>query len=181
MRKLSLLAGSACVAAICGMGTASSVQAATANRYIVVPGANCQLSIPTTDTKFRPKAIGARNESTTVSNFVICPYVVSPSDGNASPVKSFYVMLYSIDGVARDVTCTAVTGIKTLGVPPVYASKTVTVPGAGAAQVQWMASDFGGTNGDPITASANLSVTCLLPPQTAVDTLVANFDYEIGA
>lgn len=178
MRQLSLVAGSACLAALCGVGTASLVHAATTNRYIVVPGANCQLSIPTTDTKFRPKAIGARNESTTVSNFVICPYVVSPSDGNASPVKSFYVMLYSIDGIARDVTCTAVTGIKTLGVPPVYASKTVTV--SGTAQVQWMGSDFGGTNGDPITGSANLSVTCLLPPQTAVDTLVANFDYEIG-
>ena len=41
--------------------------------YSASSGADCQLSIPTLDTKFRPKASGARNESTTASYFVICP------------------------------------------------------------------------------------------------------------
>ena len=64
--------------------------------------------------------------------------------------------------------------------PPVYSAKTINVPATGTAQLIWQGSDFGGTDGTPITASANLSVTCNLPPQTAIDTLVTNFNYEIG-
>jgi hypothetical protein len=144
-------------------------------------GANCQLSIPTTDTKFRPKAAGARKESTTTGNFVICPFSLSPSGGNASPVPGFHATLYSIDGVAHNnVSCTAVTGIQTLGFPPVSSSKTVNIPATGAANATWKGSDFGGTDGTPIAASANLSVTCNLPPQTAIDTLVTNLNYETG-
>lgn len=164
-----------------GLSAAPAVKAATTSRHGVMTGGNCQLSIPTTDTKFRPRATGARNESTTTSNFVICPFVVSPSDSDAAPVTSFYAMLYSLDGNAHNgVSCTAVTGIQSLGLPPVYAAQTVDVPATGSASVNWYGSDFGGTDGTPITASANLSVTCLLPPQTAIDTLVFNYRYEIG-
>lgn len=176
-----LLSASLASVAIAMLGTAPAAVAATTSQYSVMTGGNCQLSIPTTDTKYRPKATGARNESTTTSNFVICPFSISPSGGNASPVVLFYATLYSIDGVAHNnVSCTAVTGIQTLGLPPVYSSKTVNIPATGAANVQWKGSDFGGTDGTPITGSANLSVTCNLPPQTAIDTLVTNFNYEIG-
>ena len=102
-----------------GLAVAPAAQAATTSQFGVMTGGNCQLSIPTTDTKFRPRATGARNESTTTSSFVICPFSISPSGGDASPVIYFYLTMYSLDGaVHNNVSCTAVTGIQTLGIPP---------------------------------------------------------------
>ncbi|MFT3898332.1 MAG: hypothetical protein QM719_11680 [Thermomonas sp.] len=171
----------ACMAIALGLSVTPAANSATTTQYSVMTGGNCQLSIPTTDTKFRPKATGARNESATTSSFVICPFSITPSTSNASPVLGFYLTLYSLDGLAHNnVSCTAVTGIQTLGIPPVYSAKTADIPASGAGQLSWLGADFGGTNGNPITGSANLSVTCNLPPQTAIDTLVTNFNYEIG-
>jgi hypothetical protein len=156
-------------------------KAATVNQYSVTTGGNCQLSIPTTDTKFRPKATGARNESTTTSSFVICPFSISPSPGSAAAVIWFYATLYSLDGIAHDnVSCTAVTGIQTLGMTPVYSAKSINIPATGATQLMWQGSDFGGSDGTAIAASANLSTPCNLPPQTAIDTTVTNYYQEIG-
>ena len=179
--RTSMLTASLTSVSIALLIAAPAAKSATVNQYSVMTGGNCQLSIPTTDTKFRPKATGARNESTTTSNFVICPFSISPSPGSAAAVLSFYASLYSLDGVAHNnVSCTAVTGIQTLGLPPVYSSKTVDIPATAGAQVSWQGSDFGGTDGTPIAGSANLSITCNLPPQTGIDTLVTNYNQEIG-
>lgn len=169
------------IAIALGVTAAPVAKSGTINQYSVMTGGNCQLSIPTTDTKFRPKATGARNESTTTSNFVICPFSISPSPSSAAAVIYFYATLYSLDGNEHDnVSCTAVTGIQTLGMTPVYSSKTVDVVATGGVQLIWRGSDFGGVDGNPIAASANLSVTCNLPPQTAIDALITNYDQEIG-
>lgn len=181
MRNFSFPAGLACLVFTCGIAVAPVAKAATVNQYSVMTGGNCQLSIPTTDTKFRPKATGARNESTTTSSFVICPFSISPSPSSASAVIFFYATFYSLDGNAHNnVSCTAVTGIQTLGLPPVYSTQVVNIPATGAATIQWQGSQFGGTDGTPIAGSANLSVTCNLPPQTGIDTLVTNYNQEIG-
>lgn len=166
---------------VLSMSAAPEAKSATVNQYSVMTGGNCQLSIPSIDTKFRPKASGARNESTTTSNFVICPFSISPSPSSASAVIYFYPVLYSLDGNAHNnVSCTAVTGIQSLGITPVYSTQIVNIPATGGVTVQWQGSQFGGTDGTPIAGSANLSVTCNLPPQTGIDTLVTNYNQEIG-
>jgi hypothetical protein len=184
MRTL-LFAGPACVVIACGLAIADAARAGTVPNTVAAidysTGAVCQLSIPTTDTRFRPKASGARNDSTTASNFVICPL---PSSASSSTDVFTYatIAVYSIDGASHDVTCTAVTGRN--GDDIVYSGKTFTVTsddeGQGAV-IAWSAADFGGTEGDPIPGSRAFSVTCLLPPQTAVNTIQGAFEYAVGA
>jgi hypothetical protein len=156
-------------------------RSATTSQYIVLPGGNCQLSIPTTDTKFRPKATGARNESSSISNFVICPFTVAPAPGSAAAITDLGIYVQSLDGTSRNVACTAVVGAAN-NVPFVYSSKTFATPANtnnnGAAS--WIATDFGGTVGTPIAGSAWLTVTCNLPPQTQISYLYATYKYEIG-
>ena len=101
MRNLRLSTAVAVLTATCVM---ANTPAAKTFNLDLANGASCQLSIPTTDTGVRPKASGFRNESTTTSSFVICTFQRSTTTGDY-----YYVGLvgYSLDGVARDVTCTA--------------------------------------------------------------------------
>jgi len=180
MRAFPLSLGATCIA-IAALGVVPAARSATTSQYIVVPGGNCQLSVPTTDTAFRPKATGARNESSSVSNFVICPFTVAPASGSGAPITSAGLYLQSLDGVSRSVTCTAVVG-SINNVPPVYSSKTVSTPASTTSNafLTWTAADFGGTSPNPINGSAWLTVTCVMPPQTGLSYLYAQYNYEIG-
>jgi hypothetical protein len=153
----------ACYAAIYTVLATPAANAATTT----IPGSACQLSIPTTDTKFRPKATGARNESTTVSNYVICP-ITSPQAANPAMGQGFGaigIQLISIDGASRSFNCTAVAGGD--GSSPVYSTKSATM--AAGVSFYWDAGNFGGTSGDMFIPSGEfMTVTCLLSPQTAV-------------
>lgn len=180
MRDVPLSLGATCIA-IAALGAMPTARSATTSQYIVMPGGNCQLSIPTTDTAFRPKATGARNESSSTSNFVICPFTVAPAAGNGAPITSAGLYLQSLDGVSRSVTCTAVVG-SINNVTPVYSSKTISTSAITTNNVSlaWTAADFGGTAPNPIGGSAWLTVTCLMPPQTGLSYLYAQYNYEIG-
>jgi len=183
MRNFPLSAGTACFVVALGLANASAVRAATTVGSTIATGSACQLSIPTTDTKFRPKATGARNESTTTSNFVICPIPSPVLNSGTDSFKLAAVYIYSIDGASHDVTCTAVTGYNG-STNLKYSSKTLTVSsvyGAMGAPFLWSGADFGGANNIPIVGSATFSVTCLLPPQTAVNLFSGSYDYNIGA
>ena len=182
MRSQTVSLGTACLAALLALTISPDVPAATTNQWIIVPGANCQLSVPTTNTAFRPRATGSRNESTSVSNFVICPFVVGPSDDIASPITDIGMWMMSIDGAAHDVTCTAVVGA--LGNAPMkYSSKTVNLPASttAAGQLSWFPADFGYAQGAPIPGSGYLTITCNLSPQTSINYLYASYYYEIGS
>ena len=164
MRNLRLPAALAVLTATYAM---TSTLAAKAFNLDLASGASCQLSIPTTDTGVRPKASGFRNESTTTSSFVICTFQRSATTGDYSYVG---LVGYSLDGVARDVTCTATTdtfpGVR-------YSSKTASVQDAGDIPFVWSAADFGGTAGNPISGSLYFTVTCNLRPQTAISYIQA--------
>ena len=167
----ALLAG--CLLAA-GPIASSGTSAATIASLQHAPGSVCQLSIPTTDTGVRPKATGFRNESTATGNFVICP-LVSPM-GNSSDVFTFVnIVLLSLDGQPHDVACTAVAN----AVSATYSSRTIAVGPSGGAYT-WNASDFAGTIGDPIVGSQEMSITCMLPPQTAIRSLGGYYNHEIG-
>ena len=163
MRNLRLSAALAGMVAVYGLSLAPVAHAAST----FATGSICQLSIPTTDTKFRPKATGGRNESTSASNFVICPL----PDPTGAGFFTISTSLYSIDGASHDVTCTAVSNW--FGNGQQYSSKTLTVATSKSWQnIFWNASDFGGLAGNHVVV---LSITCLLPPQTAVNLIEGDY------
>ena len=135
-------------------------------------GTACWLSIPTTDTKVRAKAIGFRNEGTT-SAFIICA-VPTPDK-----FTDFYIAFLTIDGGNHAVNCTAVNGGAW---DPIYVSKSIDTqfgPNT-AVQLYWNASDFGGTAGNNLP-SGYMSVTCNLPPQVSVQNVYIEYRQEIGS
>lgn len=168
--RIRLAAGLACFVASHGLATLAMAQTSD-----YATGAVCQLSIPTTDTQFRPKAIGARNESTTTSSFVICPLQSSGATGGLNIYTDVSLKISSMDAATKSINCTAVTGYPDGGTYDVrYSAKAVNLNDSARWDlVHWFASDFGGNPGDPIVGSAYFSVTCMLPPQTAINLIQA--------
>lgn len=134
--------------------------------YLSAPGDSCQLSIPTIDTKVRPRANGYRNEGT-ASNFVICGY------GNSRILQTRIanVAASSMDGSAHSMSCTFTAGSAPDMVS--YVTKTLAVPATGFDFVYVSAEDFGGSYGDAFD-NYHLSVTCNLPPMVAIVHLETN-------
>jgi len=159
-----LKCGLAAASLAIGMSAAFTAIAVTQEKVYEFPAADaCQLSIPTTDTQVRPRANGYRNEGAT-NQFVICGM-----GGYEKATVMYMVLLYtSMDGAQHDMSCTGVTGLVGSGSGPVYSTKTVTVAASGYSFATWGAEDFGGTEGGPIDPGMNLSVTCTLPPNVAL-------------
>ena len=158
--------------------------AAEALQTMVVPGATCQLSIPTTNTGVRPKATGFRNESSTTGNFVICP-LATPTvrSATANPLTNGFIILSSLDGLAHSVSCTAVAGIGGYVFPLKYSTKSIAIPAATNDSVagSWTLADFGQSSGDSIDGSAWFTITCNLPPQVQIQTLQGSYYIEVGS
>ena len=139
------------------------------------PASSCQLSIPTTDTQVRPKATGYRNESTTKSAFVICGYDTPSRDSKSKQILIYFT---SMDRVSRNISCTAVSGMAG-GEDMVYSTKSISSTAADTyTALNWLPSDFSGATDIPYGEA--MSVTCTLPPQTAITQAINSFDYEIG-
>jgi len=176
----------------CALVAAGQASAATQVRNMTQIGASmCTLSIPSIDTKVRPKAIGYGNEGT-ASAFVICSFG-SPPGGQVSTSDFSVVrlLLKSMDGATHNVTCTAVNSAAdggTVGLPaPQYVSKTIAVNdsgpvGAYGTFAEWSPQDFGAAAGTTIPWSAGfLSVTCILPPQVAIKLGYAGTKEDVGS
>ena len=133
---------------------AMPAQAVTQARTVTIPAARlCTLSIPTTDTKARPKATGFRNEGTT-NAFAICAFDSAPGQDNvhaadvAADPGIVWLYFTSIDGQAHSFDCTAVNswGSVAYGTGPMqYITKTAVVdadPGT-ANGLDWSPGDYG--------------------------------------
>jgi hypothetical protein len=168
----------ACFAAVSGLACIPDAGAATTWGYAASSGGDCQLSIPTLDTKFRPKGSGARNESSTTSYFVICP---TQGFSNSLDALTQVVAAFSFTpppGVpGATINCTAGSGT-TVGNDIRYSSKSTTIPGNGA--ISWTGDDFGNVMGNPIPGSLVFSVTCNLPPGSAIVSVESIFAYDLG-
>jgi hypothetical protein len=174
--RISMSVGLACALSVGGLGTAAG-QSAT-DQYITVSGSACRPTGPNS-ANFVSRAIGGRNESTTAGVFVICPLTVSPTPSNGGAINAIFVAPYSLDGAAHDITCTAVVGSLNRSIPPTYSSKVATVTGeANDTVAAWTAADFGGPAGAGIPGSAWTTVTCMLPPQTAIGLVYAKYRPE---
>ena len=164
MRRMAMAGGIA--ALMVGIGMGSSAQAVTQTRAAWAQGGTvCQLSIPTTDTKVRPKAIGFRNEGST-SAFAICGLQM-PS------FSSISIGISSLDGAPHSTNCTATYGYSGGGM--VYVTKTI-VATADFPVISWVPADFN-VIGKP---DGYLSITCQLPAQTSVGRLYGYYDEDVG-
>lgn len=158
-----------------GAVTSPSAGAVTQARTVRAQGGTaCQLSIPTTDTKVRPKSVGFRNEGTT-NAFIICGY---PLPNGA--LTTFSMNFMSLDSAVHSVQCTAMNGNAFSS--PTYSVKNTDTPNntSGANAVSWTAADFGGTAGNDMN-TGYMSVTCLLPPQTSIPNVFVNYNEDVGA
>ena len=151
------------------------------------PGAHlCTSSIPSSDSKVRPRATGFRNEGTS-NVFVICAFDSPPGQKEVRPNESmddpmFVDLLFSsIDGEPHSFVCTGVNSFPGLSnnVPMKYVPKTVTINPAEddwpTVDAMWTFADFGGTMNIPTAGS--FSITCLLPPQVSIQ-LGLMYSYE---
>jgi hypothetical protein len=158
-----------------GMSAAFTATAVTQEKVYEFSAADaCQLSVPTTDTKVRPRANGYRNEGTT-NQFVIC----GMGGYENGTVMSTTLLATSIDGKAHSMTCTGVTGLTGFD-GPYYSAKTLTVPASGVGMQAWAAADFGGTEGEVIAGGLNLSVTCTVPPNVALQGFESQGLIDVG-
>jgi len=162
------------------LGVALAPTAATAGSVTKVQTQNaataCTLSIPTVDTKVRPKAIGFRNEGTT-NAFVICAFDIDSTDPGFHSIALDFV---SIDGAAHNFNCTAAARFNSSGTAQ-YLSKAVSVSAGGGGTFSITDSDGGY---DP--AVYNLypwgqSITCLMPPGVAILSVRSTHDDQDSA
>lgn len=123
-------------------------------------GPTCQLSVPTTASKVRPRANGMRNEGTN-NEFVICQY-----SNSSNPYSQAAIYLTSFDGVAHTVQCTAMNGNIAAGA--FYSTKTATTDTTptGVVGLLWLPTDLGAPGS--IFANPMFSVTCTLPPGASI-------------
>jgi len=154
-----------------------SAQSVNKQRLLTVTAAHlCTLSVPTTDTKVRPKATGFRNEGTT-NAYVICSFDSGPSqDDLGFPPTSndpyeVQIWVSTIDGKPHTFTCTGANSWPGYGVAYMeYVPKTITIDPASpylTSGAVWQPQDF--FWGDvTIPASGAFSITCLLPPGAAI-------------
>jgi len=171
--KCGLLAASVFAAAIAA--TPSATATTVDKFYEFSPADACQLSVPTTDTKVRPRANGYRNEGTG-NQFVICGM-----GGYERNTVVYMVLVYtSMDGLAHSMSCTGVTGLVGQGSGPLYSTKTVSVAASGYSFMAWGAEDFGQAEGAPIDQGLNLSVTCTLPPNVALQGFESQQTIDVG-
>jgi hypothetical protein len=172
MSKLGF-AGMFAAVAICFATTTASSK----SLYVSAAQA-CQLSIPTTDTKVRPRATGYNNEGT-ANAFVICGFANLADDYSNLDHINRIVLAYRItDGIAHVITCTAVNGLPGSS-GQMYVTKTLAPPIYTTGHFDFTASDFFSPT-DTIPDSFAMSVTCNLPGKTSLTFTQSDYDMESG-
>ena len=164
------------------LGMAQPAQAVTQNRLVSLLGADsCKLSVPTIDSKVRPRATGFRNEGT-ANVFVICTISTDNGPGGTfgtAPFVDAGLLATSLDGVAHDVQCTGVNSFNIMG-DQQFVTKTQNT-GTTYTQYWWTEGDFGVSDGSGIPSTGVFSITCILPPNVSLDLVLANMAEDVGA
>ena len=145
------------------------------------PAAACQSSEPSRSAHVKPRATGLRNESATLGALVICGYGKPTRAGGNANIRYLILGVASIDGTSRIVNCTAATGLYGHHVnPPMYATMSVsTNPDNTLSFLNWFPADWGSP--EPyIPGGYEPSVTCLLPPKTAIVYVANTYDFDYG-
>lgn len=170
MKSVVLALGATMLAG--GTLLAGQAWAVEITKYLSNPGADCSLSIPTTDTAVRPKAFGLRNEGTT-NAFVICTF---PNVRNLAPT-AITLDMESFDGAAHSVKCTYATryNLDYASSPPLYLTRTYDVPATGGLGQIVI------TNGTDMEIRRFTTVTCILPAGVTIMGTQAVYNDGVGA
>jgi hypothetical protein len=124
--------------------------------------------------QFNARAIYASNDSTTKGVFVICLPTFNPTPMEGGVITNMYLAAFTKDGQARQMTCTAMIGSLQRPQEATYSSKTITVDGSYTSLFTWDPDDFNGASSTGgIVGSAWGSITCNVPPQTAISLFYA--------
>jgi hypothetical protein len=175
--KMRTLLGITAAAAMLAC-VSNPAQAATDTRYQTAQGGVvCKPSDMVSNSYLKAKATGLRNEGT-ASAFVICGFESSNSRADFGTIQGITMGLYSLNGVAASVSCTAVNGFSDSS--PIYATKAISTNANGTgALLKFDASDFGGVAGDVFPKSDFWSVTCSLPGKSSIGYMVTQFTVNV--
>jgi len=130
-------------------------------------------------------ANGARHRPLAVANesaaniFVTCNWQGDDRAGSVRGAKRLSVAIGNTGTAARDVTCTLVNGHQTGGlVFASYVPKTASVAPGGSVDLEWLPADVGNAGASGIDRP---SVSCALPPQTALQHTRREYNEDVGA
>jgi len=145
------------------------------------PAAACQVIEPAGLAYTKTRATGLRNESATQGVFVICGYGKPTGDGSDANIRYLILAVASIDGTSKTVTCTAVTGLYGHQIyPPAYSTLTVSTRTDNTMSFfDWFPANWGSTE-TYIPGGYEPSVTCFLPPKTAIVYVADMYDLDYG-
>lgn len=128
------------------------------------------------DTRYRPLAVG--NESSG-NIYVSCNFQGDDSPNTVRAAKSLSVTVSNFDASAQDVTCTLVNGHQTGAlVFATYTPKTVSIPAGGFAELTWIPDEVSNSKPSGIDRP---SLSCVLPPQTALQHTRREYNEDVGA
>ena len=162
------------IAAVLAGSMLQPANAATETRYQTAQGGVvCKPTDMVMNSTLKAKSTGLRNEGT-ASTFVICGFESSNSRSDFGTIQGISMGLFALNGVSTTVTCTAVNGFADSS--PIYATKNVATNANGTATLlNFDASDFGGSVGDPLPDSDFWSITCTLPGKSSIGYMYTKF------
>lgn len=128
------------------------------------------------DTRYRPLAVS--NEST-ANAFVTCNWQGDDRTGTVRAAKSLSVVVSNFHTAAQSVTCTLVNGHQTGGlVFATYVPKTVSIAAGGFVELTWLPGEVDNAKPSGIDRP---SLSCALPPQTALQHTRREYNEDVGA
>lgn len=127
-------------------------------------------------TRYRPLALA--NESSS-SSFVTCNWQGDDKTGSVRAAKLLSVVISNYDSVPRAVSCTLINGHQTGGLTfATYVPKSVNIAPGGFAQLAWVPGDVANSSPSGIDRP---SLSCTLPPQTALQSTRREYNEDVGA
>jgi len=165
------------LAIVLGAFIAGDAMAVTQARTLYSnPTGYCQAALPVFETNLRKRPVAVQNEGSS-NAFVSCAFTSQFSGADNKPTE-IGIYAQNLGSVARDLTCTLVTGFAT-GPLNQNITKTVTLPVGGAQRLTtWEPADFSG--GD-FPNFGPYSMSCNLLPGVGLNDSYINFMEDVGA
>src|SRR5690606_22414722 len=127
-------------------------------------------------TRYRPLAVANESEGPI---YVSCNWQGDDKVDSVRGAKVLSVAISNYDAADQDVTCTLVNGHQTGGMQfAVYVPKTVSIPAGGFAEITWVPGEVSNSKPSGIDRP---SLSCVLPPQTALQHTRREYNEDVGA
>jgi len=161
--------GVCAVAAGLLMAASSASAAPVVRDYTINATGNCNAALPAYEGAIRKRPLAVQNEGTTDA-FVSCSL---PGDFTGTGNYLFVVGLSNLGTTSITVNCTYVDGLTPPIGEPAYLPQSVTIAAGSIGFAVWESEE-----GELFTQFANVS--CLLPPNAAINVLEVQFEQDNG-